>query len=156
GYMVVPADLVDAFTNGKALLDRQSPIFEQVVLADFFTEGHFARHVRRMRQLYAERRDAMLAALDSEFGESLTVNQTAAGLHLTCWLADNKDDLSAAHAASLAGIDTEPLSALYLGKNPRPGLVLGYAPFDEREIKSGVKKLASVLSKNRDVNDTRK
>ena len=147
GYMVVPPDLVDAFTNGKALLDRQSPIFEQVVLADFFTEGHFARHVRRMRHLYAERRTTLIAALDGEFGESLAVNSSSAGLHLTCWLKDNADDLSAARAASLAGIDTEPISAMYVGKNPRPGLVLGYAPFNEREINSGVRKLAVVLTK---------
>src|SRR5215211_5883732 len=64
GYLVVPPDLVDAFVNARALLDRHSPILEQVVLADFIAEGHFLRHIRRMRALYAERQAVLLAAAD--------------------------------------------------------------------------------------------
>src|SRR5690606_16830392 len=55
GYLVVPPDLVEAFLAARALIDRHSPILEQAVLADFIAEGHFSRHIRRMRGLYAER-----------------------------------------------------------------------------------------------------
>jgi GntR family transcriptional regulator/MocR family aminotransferase len=55
GYMVVPPDLVDAFMAARALSDRHCPVLDQAALADFIGDGHFARHIRRMRALYAER-----------------------------------------------------------------------------------------------------
>jgi GntR family transcriptional regulator/MocR family aminotransferase len=146
GYLVAPPDLVDAFLRGKALLDRCSPLMEQIVLADFFNEGHFARHIRRMRRLYAERREILIEAIDQELRGYLTVNQAAAaGLHVTCWLPTGVDDTAVARAASLAGIETEAISVLSLGKSSRSGLVLGYAPFEEREIIAGVRRLAAAL-----------
>lgn len=147
GYLVAPPDLVDAFTAGKALLDRHSPIFEQMILADFFAEGHFARHVRRMRNLYAERRDTFISAAKSELNGLLEIAPSAAGLHLMGWLNNDLNDLIAARAAAKNGVDCEPLSALSIRKPNRQGLVLGYASFDEKEIKAGAKRLAAALQK---------
>ncbi|MBA2736957.1 MAG: PLP-dependent aminotransferase family protein [Pyrinomonadaceae bacterium] len=145
GYLVAPPDLVNAFAAGKALLDRHSSLFEQMILADFFHEGHFARHLRRMRNLYAERRDIFISAVESEANGKLEIAPSAAGLHLVGWLEDSANDLAIVRRASENGVDCEPLSALTVGKNKRPGLVLGYAAFDEKEIKRGVKKLAAIL-----------
>ncbi len=147
GYLVVPPDLVDAFTAGKALLDRHSPMFEQIILADFFAGGHFARHVRRMRNLYAERREIFISAVKNELDGLLSIAPSSAGLHLTGWLADGVDDLAAARAAAQNDVDCEPLSALCIQKINRSGLVLGYASFNEKEIKIGVGKLATALQK---------
>lgn len=147
GYLVAPADLVDAFIAGKALLDRHSPMFEQMILADFFAKGHFARHVRRMRNLYAERREAFISIAKSDLKGLLEIAPSAAGLHLTGWLADGVDDLAAVRAAAQNGVDCEPLSALCSQRINRAGLVLGYASFDEKEIKIGVGKLAAALHK---------
>src|SRR5205085_6782222 len=66
GYLVVPSDLVDAFVKARALMDREPPILEQVVLAQFIAADHFARHLRRMRVLYAERQAALVEALERE------------------------------------------------------------------------------------------
>ncbi len=147
GYLVVPPDLVDAFIHGKALLDRHSPMFEQMILADFFAKGHFVRHVRRMRNLYAERRDTFVSVARNELGALLEIAPSSAGLHLIGWLADGADDFAAARAAAQNGVDSEPLSALCIKKSNRAGLVLGYASFDEKEIKIGVGKLATALKK---------
>lgn len=145
GYLVAPPDLVDAFTAGKALLDRHSPIFEQMILADFFAAGHFARHIRRMRNLYAERRDAFISAAKSELNGLLEIAPSAAGLHLIGWLNNNLNDTIAARAAAENGVDCEPLSALSIRKTNRQGLVLGYASFDEKHIKEGAERLATAL-----------
>ncbi len=145
GYLVAPPDLVDAFTAGKALLDRHSPIFEQMILADFFASGHFARHIRRMRNLYAARRDAFISATQSELDGLLEIEPSATGLHLIGWLTNDLSDLTAARAAAENCVDCEPLTALSIRKPNRPGLVLGYASFEEKQIKEAVKRLAIAL-----------
>ncbi|MBS1796959.1 MAG: PLP-dependent aminotransferase family protein [Acidobacteria bacterium] len=145
GYLVVPPPLIDSFTTAKAILDRHSPIFEQMILADFFAEGHFARHIRRMRELYAERRELLKAAVRAAFGETVEIMPSEAGLHLTILLGDKSDDLAIARRAAELGINLEPLSALYTEeKNKKNGLVLGFASFSETEIREGAEKLAAV------------
>jgi len=145
GYLVAPPDLVDAFITGKALLDRHSHVFEQMILADFFSEGHFARHVRRMRNLYEKRRNIFISAVKQELDGRLEIAPAAAGLHLIGWLKDGSDDWEIVRRAAENGVDCEPLSALSVGKPERPGLVLGYAAFDEKEINRGVQKLAAIF-----------
>jgi GntR family transcriptional regulator/MocR family aminotransferase len=66
GYLVVPESLVDAFRAARGFADRHSPVLEQAVLADFLTQGHFSRHVRRMRVLYAARQEALVEAARRE------------------------------------------------------------------------------------------
>jgi GntR family transcriptional regulator / MocR family aminotransferase len=145
GYVVVPPDLVDAFCAARALADRHSPTVEQAVLADFLNEGHFARHIRRMRALYAERQAALVAAGREELGGLLELKPADAGLHLTGLLPAGRSDLEASRAAESLGVDAQPLSAFYLRRPARGGLVLGYAAYDEREIREGVRRLARAL-----------
>lgn len=59
GCMIVPHDLIDSFVAARSLIDRYSPVFDQAILTDFIEEGHFARHVRRMRVLYAQRQEVL-------------------------------------------------------------------------------------------------
>ncbi len=145
GYVVVPAHLVEAFCRARALSDRHSPTIEQAVLADFLEEGHFARHIRRMRALYAARQAALVEALQSEAGDYLEVAGAAAGMHLLCLLPEGIDDAEVARAAAAHGVEAQPLSSFYLKRPARGGLVLGYAAYDEREIREGVKKLSAAL-----------
>jgi GntR family transcriptional regulator / MocR family aminotransferase len=63
GYLVVPRDLVEVFIKGRILVDTQSSTIPQVALTDFIEDGHFARHIRRMRKLYAERQSCLIAAV---------------------------------------------------------------------------------------------
>ncbi len=99
GYLVVPPELVDAFVAARALADRHSPSVTQAALADFIDGGHFARHVRRTRALYAERQAALVRAAQRTLGGLLEVAPAEAGMHLMGWLPVGVDDRVAARAA---------------------------------------------------------
>ena len=144
-YLVVPADLVDAFVAGRAVAGRPAPSLEQAALADFIVEGHFARHIRRMRTLYAERQAALVTAAGRDLVGLLDVRPQEAGLHLVGWLPPGADDRSAAARAACHGVDAPPLTPFALAAAPRPGLVLGYGAVDTRAIEEGVRRLADAL-----------
>ena len=109
GYLIVPEEVAPVFRVARAASDRHSPVLEQAVLADFLAEGHFARHVRRMRGVYAERQDALVGAVKSLLGGVMEVGPTGAGMHLTAWLERGADDgaVSAQLAAAGRGSPTD-------------------------------------------------
>jgi GntR family transcriptional regulator/MocR family aminotransferase len=145
GYMVVPADLADAFIATKALTDRHAPSVEQAVLADFITEGHFARHIRRTRILYAERQAALVEAAARHLQGLLEISPAEAGMHLVGWLPEGMSDTQASRRAASAGLDTPALSSYALEPLSRGGLLLGYAAVDENEIRQGIHRLSAAL-----------
>jgi GntR family transcriptional regulator/MocR family aminotransferase len=145
GYMVVPADLVAAFKNARAILSRFSPSLEQAVLTDFITEGHFARHIRRMRALYQERQQCLIEAARRELGGALELEPNEAGMHLVGRLPDGVDDRAASREANRLGVEAPALSLYCIERGRRSGLLLGYAGYDEREIRKGVRLLAAAL-----------
>jgi GntR family transcriptional regulator/MocR family aminotransferase len=144
GYLVVPPDLVDAFTAARALADRHPPGPEQGVLAAFIADGHFARHIRRTRALYAERQEGLVAAA-RDLGDLLQVAPAEAGMHLIGWLPAGADDRAAADRALAAGVEAPALSAYALEPPTRGGLLLGYAGFEPRVLRAGVRRLAAAL-----------
>ncbi|MGH9945423.1 MAG: PLP-dependent aminotransferase family protein [Pyrinomonadaceae bacterium] len=147
GYMIVPADLVPSFTNARAVAARFSPTVEQAALADFIGEGHFTRHLRRMRALYAARQETLVAAARRWLGGLLEISPDGAGIHLVGWLPEGHDDAAASRAAAARGIDAQPLSAFTIKSrhSPRGGLVLGYAAYRPRQLREGVRALAAAL-----------
>ncbi|MFC3626667.1 PLP-dependent aminotransferase family protein [Vogesella amnigena] len=144
-YMVVPEALVESFQTGLSELYRGGQYLTQAVLADFIAEGHFVAHIRRMRQLYARRRQALLAAIRQHFGERLPIHDGAAGLHLVLGLPPGSNDLAVCEQAMRAGVLTRPLSQYYRGAAPQPGLLLGYAHVDEADIERHFATLAQVI-----------
>ncbi|MFL6212079.1 MAG: PLP-dependent aminotransferase family protein [Pyrinomonadaceae bacterium] len=145
GYMVVPPDLIEVFTNARGLASRFSPTIEQAVLADFINEGHFARHIRRMRALYAERQAILLDTAARELPGLLELRPDPAGIHLVGRLPAGVDDTAAARAAAAHNIDVQPLSAFRLKRGGHGGLLLGYAAYDERQTRVGMRQLATAL-----------
>ena len=145
GYLVVPPDLVDAFVAARAAIDRQTSTLMQAVVADFINEGHFLRHIRRMRTLYSERQETLLRAAQRDLGGALEVCPCATGLHLMGWLGDRRGDQKASQAAAQAGVEAPPLSSYCLERLERGGLLLGYAGSDGRQIRDAVRRLESVL-----------
>jgi GntR family transcriptional regulator/MocR family aminotransferase len=145
GYLVAPADLVDAFVAARALADRHPPSIEQAALADFIAEGHFARHIRRTRALYAERQAALLAAAEHELAGLIELHPAEAGMHLVGWLPYAISDTDASNRAARAGIDAPALSAYALESLERGGLLLGYAAVDQAEIRQAVQRLGMAL-----------
>jgi GntR family transcriptional regulator/MocR family aminotransferase len=145
GYLIVPPDLVNAFTAARAAADRQSCTLTQAVVADFIAEGHFARHVRRMRTLYAQRQEALVRAARRELGGLIELGPSEAGMHLFGWLADGLDDRRVSEAARAVGVEAPPLAGYRLELGGRGGLLLGYAAYDVRPIREGVRRLAGAL-----------
>lgn len=146
GCMVVPSDLVDVFTAARFLADRHSSTIDQAILTDFINEGHFARHIRRMRVLYEERQKALVAAAERELSNLLNVPSSEAGMHLVGWLPKDVSDKTASESAARHRVRTTALSAYSLEPLPRGGLVLGYTSLSIRQIKEGVRRLAQALA----------
>jgi GntR family transcriptional regulator/MocR family aminotransferase len=145
GYMVVPENLIDAFTAARALTDSHSPSIDQAALTDFIEEGHFVRHLRKMRALYAERQAVLVSAARNELTGLLEVPADEAGTHLIGWLPDGVSAGDVSQRALAQGVITNPLSAFSANKLAREGLILGYTAFAPGQIRNGVKRLAKIL-----------
>ena len=145
GYVIVPPQLVDAFSRAKAVVDRHSPTVEQAVLAEFIAAGHLARHVRRMRVLYLERQNVLLDALHRELAGAVEVQSHEAGMHVLAWLAKGKRDSVVSRRARELGVEAPALTTYRAKPGGRGGLVLGYAAYTEQEIRAAVKKLAMAM-----------
>ena len=145
GYLVVPSDLIDAFVSARELTDRHPPTVDQAILAGFIAEGHFMRHLRRMRALYAERQAALIEEAARELPGLLDVNPAAAGMHLVGWLPEGADDREASRRAADLGVEAPPVSLYGSVSGGRGGLMLGYAAVGDREMRGGVRRLASAL-----------
>ena len=145
GYLVVPPDLTGAFTAARELTDRHPPTAEQAVLADFIVEGHFLRHLRRMRALYAERQATLVEEAGRELAGLLDVRPAGAGMHLVGRLPEGVDDRESSRRAAERGVEAPPVS-LYGGvPQGHGGLMLGYAAVGEAETREGVRRLAEAL-----------
>ena len=149
GYAVLPEDLVRPFTAARHLADRQSSGLLQAIMTDFILDGHFARHLRRMRALYAERRDFLAEQVRRRLGGLLEINQSETGMYLVAWLPPDHSDRSVAVALAAAGITALPLSGLTLTTTRPPGLVLGYTGHGEAAMARAVERMAAVLETNR-------
>ena len=146
GYLVVPKDLVSAFTAVRNAADIFSPTLYQSVLADFITEGHFARHARRMRVLYMDRCNTLVEAVRSAFGDTLEIVSAKAGMHFTALLPLGVDDRGVSQRALELGVSVMPLSSCYLKRPSRGGLVLGYGSTPNSEIPAAIHQLQLALA----------
>ncbi|VVE50338.1 DNA-binding protein [Pandoraea horticolens] len=148
GFLIAPPSLAGAFAHARGLVDRQSPPPLQVVLAEFIGEGHFATHLRRMRMLYAERRDALLTALERHCPDVLDWGTAPnAGLHLVARLrdADTPDvDLTVWGAAAALGLQTPPLSP-HFRTGGEAGLVIGFGATRPDNMSGAVRRLRRAI-----------
>ncbi len=150
GFLVVPPALADIFATALSELYRGGHLFTQAVLTDFMNEGHFASHVRRMRQLYSERRLCLQAEITRHFGKRFAIQGGDAGLHLALCLPDDCNDVLLSERALQIGIIARPLSGYYLNSTPlaqrQRGLMLGYAYVPEEDIPPAFAKLAALIA----------
>ena len=144
-YAVLPNQLVAPFTAALSLTCRHVALIAQTTLHEFIDEGHFGRHVRRMRLLYAERAQTLRQAGDAHLAGLLDIPEITMGLDTPAFLPDGRDDKEVAHLAARAGIESIPLSAYARTHPVQPGLLLGFAAVGPAEIESGVRTLARVL-----------
>jgi len=145
GYVVVPEDLVDTFAAAASVSTHHPPLLDQVILCDFIREGHFARHVRRMRQLYADRLGILIEAAGQRLGDMLELRNVEAGLRTVGWLKRGISAEQVTKAVAERDVEVVPLSRYSSGKAHRNGLALGFAAMNERELRRGVEELGKVL-----------
>jgi len=145
GYLVLPDDMVDVFAAAESVSTHHPPLLEQAILTDFIVEGHFARHIRRMRELYAERLGVFLKGVREHLAEALEVSDVEAGLRTVGWLRNGLSADAVAKAAAERSVEVVSLSRYAYGKFRRQGLVLGFASVDARELRRGVEELSQVL-----------
>ncbi|HUJ61935.1 MAG TPA: PLP-dependent aminotransferase family protein [Kofleriaceae bacterium] len=144
GYAVLPLDLVTRFRRVRGALDNFPAPLYQAALYDFIRAGHFARHIRRMRGIYAERRALLVATIERELPE-VTIVGDRAGLHLVIVLPRGLDDRAIATRAARRGLSVIPLSSCFAGARARSGLLLGYGATDATAIPDAVRRLAAIV-----------
>ena len=147
GYLVVPDDLLTAFHGAKACVDRQTNLLLQAALVDFLECEEFGRHLKRMREIYGERRETLVNSLRRAFGTALELPQRdAAGLHLSAWLPDGVDDWQVHLAAREHHLEVNSFSQYSLEPVARGGIVLGFSGIGRKQIVEGVGVLEKVLA----------
>lgn len=145
GCLVVPPDLVEVFTAIRALNDSHSSLIDQATLAAFINEGHFTRHLRRMRKLYQERQEILIREVRKHLAGQLEIRKSVSGMHLVGWLNEGILDRAVSEKAADFGVKAAAVSSFSLTECERGGLILGYTATDEKQIKKGVRQLAKAL-----------
>jgi GntR family transcriptional regulator/MocR family aminotransferase len=147
GYIVAPPALRDVFLAVRSASDLRPPHLYQAALADFLTEGHFARHVRRTRQLYAERRSALVNAIQEEFGSEVEILGAEAGMHLVMTLPPGFSDEQISARAGEENLWLWPLSSAYSAGHPRQGFILGFGGVAPKDMHGAVRRLRRLCTK---------
>ena len=147
GYMVVPKPLVEPFRLARAYADRGSRLLDQAAVNLFIQEGHMARHIRKMRTLYAERQAVLIDMAKRFLSGQLIIEPSDAGLHLVGWLPYGVNDRDLSVHLLEDGIYAPPLSYFAIDPLIRGGLIMGYAAVKEDDIITAVKQMGDSLEK---------
>ncbi len=142
GYVVIPMDLVERFRAVRFAMDICPPTFNQAVLTDFIREGHFSRHIRRMRLRYQERRTALVQNIREMLGSNVRIAGAEAGLHV-CVILKGIPDRKIAERAARQKLYLVPLSPFYADSAPQQGFVLGFGSTSVTQVPDAVRKLSS-------------
>jgi GntR family transcriptional regulator/MocR family aminotransferase len=146
GYLVLPLDLVQPFSQRRAVDMRHSEIGTQAVMAEFIAAGHFQRHIRRMRRAALSRRDALLAGWPQDLPGCSPMPKPLAGLHVSVAVDSLERERELVSKAESVSVEVAPLSAYWLPDSAEPvdnraGLVLGFAAVPEADIASALRRL---------------
>lgn len=146
GFLIAPAALAGRLRAARATIEDQLPWLVQLALADFIAEGHYARHVRRMRVLYRARRDALLVAAAAAGARRLRVRPVETGLHVIADLAPGLDPVAVSTAAAARGVEAAPLSQFYADPSASPpALVLGFGAVRPERAAAAMERLSAAI-----------
>ena len=145
GYLVVPDALLIQAIRAKQTDSHGEPILGQMVITDFLSQGHFGRHLKRMRTLYAARRDALASALLDVFGNRIAMVVQPGGMHLLARFPNADSDVALVRGAEARGLAPAALSSHYLGRTRDRGLLLGFTNIAEEQASSWAKALARAI-----------
>lgn len=146
-YVVAPVSAVARFQAVSSNLNAGCPYLFQAGVADFIAEGHFSRHLKKMRLLYAERRAVTQRIFQEVLGDRIRIDLRPGGLHMLAQLADHEDDVMLAEKARELGLAMHPLSRWYINAKPQQGLLLGFANvIDEKDARRIALKLKQAMA----------
>lgn len=145
GYMVLPSQLVAPMTVARTLQDGHSASIPQLTLARFMEGGHFGSHVRAMRSVYAERRDALERLVCKHLADFVEPRVPDGGMQMPCVFVRDIPEREAIDTARRAGIDLLGLTPLHASSKHKAGFLMGFAAYAPKELEIAVKKLANVL-----------
>jgi GntR family transcriptional regulator/MocR family aminotransferase len=145
GYMVIPEALRTRVMATRLLAEQHTPNSVQAIVADFVEEGHFSRHLRRVREAVSDRYSALMHSLNAHCGAELDPCPASAGVHVMCGLPLGASEQPIVAEAARRGVVVQPLRMFRYGDG-RPGLVLGFGRWTPEELDAGVKRLARALS----------
>ncbi len=146
GYMIVPKGLAEPFAGMLRLGHLRGRSADQLALAEFLRAGHFSHHLKKMRRIYAARRDALVAAIHKHLGGVATIYGGSSGIHITIALPESLSDVSISNAVLAQGVYVQPLSKLATGEILCNGLMLGYAQVPEADMEKYIVLLAHAVS----------
>ncbi|SDR61480.1 transcriptional regulator, GntR family [Rhizobiales bacterium GAS191] len=148
GFLIVPDHLIDAARAVRSALDRQVSLPLQATVSEFIGNGHLGAHIRKLRAVYAERRHALLEALDTLGRGLFRVSGAATGVHVLGGLPPSIDDVAVARRARARQIGVEPLSFYRVGPDtqPRPALLLGFANTPPVILRAAVADVVSIIA----------
>ena len=145
GYVVAPEDLIDSLIKIRSTMDQHSSAIDQATLARFINEGFFLSHIKRMRKLYAERRELFIKEFNSLVGDRFTLQIPEAGLNFVAWLRSEADFAKVARVCGDIGIKPSPLSFYCIEAKLKPAFVFGFAAWTAAQIRQSLLRLASAL-----------
>jgi len=145
GYIVAPEPLVDSLIKIRSAMDQHSSPIDQATLARFITEGFFLSHIKRMRKIYAQRRDFFIEQFNELLGDRFTLQVPEAGLNIVAWLKREEDFPMIRRITLDIGVRPSPLSFFCIQAELRPAFVFGFAAWTSRQIRESLVKLASAL-----------
>ena len=146
GYVVLPAPLIDFFLGFRYRTDFRNSSFDQAVLCDFITDGHLARHLRRMRNLYAVRLASLREVSRQHLGGLLEISDVRAGLYTIAYLKNGMSSRRTEELAEVQGIEVLAVDRCTLRRPDPKALLLGFGGFDDFAIRQGLIRLAQALT----------
>ncbi|MFV5535372.1 PLP-dependent aminotransferase family protein [Acinetobacter pittii] len=147
GFMVVPEALIETFSAAKYYTDVRSSYLEQVALALFIQQGHYARHVRKVRKACYERQQVLINAINEYLSDVLDVQPTDSGIHLICWLKASWTEQEFISHCSALDLEIQPLSRYCQLESKKAAVLLGYAAHQPEEMVENIKRLAISIKK---------
>jgi GntR family transcriptional regulator/MocR family aminotransferase len=145
GFLVAPPQLVDTLVKVRAVMDQHSPAIDQATLARFITEGFFLSHVKRIRELYAQRRVFFIERFQKWLGDYFDLEVTPAGLHFIAWLRRREDLPLLMRAREQTRAWPRPLSFFCIKAQLHPAFVFGFAAWSPAQIEEGLARIASAI-----------
>lgn len=154
GFMVVPRNLISAVTRAKDQRERTFPLLEQLALADFINEGHLERYLRKTRDAYAKRRQALVYAMTLHFGKSAIVSRETGGMHLVARVSSTLSDDELLDCAFQNGLPMVSTSDYYLEGECRGEFLIGFAHVAAEQIGDSIRNFADLIKSRESVTAT--